>query len=305
MTDDSLETLCDRQILRALRLNEAAPVSDITRMSPQATREAYAVGRAPWNEGGPAMKASERGEYSTAEDAIAFVRHVPEDATGVLVYLHGGGWVTGSTETHDGIMRRIAEASHRTVVGLDYPLAPESRRERTLRLLSEVCDRIFEAESGRIAFGGDSAGAELALSLALLRRDAGKRMPDRLALLYPALWPDFDTDSYRLRGEGDFGLSEARMRAYFGHYLGEGGEALDTEPDCRGLPDTLILGAALDCLLDDAFEIARQLADANVPLLMQVVPGAPHGFLHYSLASRLARRANRDIGRFLRLAVGR
>ena len=267
----SADPLVDPELALCMAENAKRPASDVTAMTPQETREVYAQSRVPWNRGLPQMAEVRRGSLPAAHVEVPEVTFVPHEAeAGATIYLHGGGWVMGGTATHDGIMRRVAELSRRTVIGLDYPLAPESRRSATLSVCISAVGQALERCEGPAVLAGDSAGAELSLSVALSLRDQGARLPDGLCLAYPALWPRFETASHVRSGDGRFGLSTDKMRSYWGHYLG-GEDALPEWPNVSGLPRSFVLGAALDCLLDDARDLARMLEAAGVEHELQVL----------------------------------
>ena len=150
---------------------------------------------------------------------------------------------------------------------------------------------VMEGREGPVLLGGDSAGAELSVAVTLDLRARGGRLPEGLVLAYPALWPRFDTPSHRRAGDGRFGLSTARMRASWRHYLGDE-EALPGRPDLAGFPRCFLLGAALDCLLDDTLDLARQIQAAGGRYELRVPHGSVHGFLHYASAAQVAQIAS-------------
>ena len=292
--------IVDPELALCMADNAERPASDVATMTPQDAREVYAQSRVPWNTGLPKMAEVGRGTLSVAGADMPFVTFVPHAAdAGTTIYLHGGGWIMGSTATHDGIMRRIAELSRRSVIGLDYPLAPEFRRSTIVSACISAVSQVLERYDGPIVLAGDSAGAELSLSVALALRDQGAPLPDGLCLAYPALWPRFETASHGRSGHGRFGLSTDKMQGYWQHYLG-GEEALLDVPDVSGLPRCFVLGAALDCLLDDALDLAHLLAAAGVDHELHVPDGSVHGFLHYSSAAQVAMDALQEIARFIR-----
>lgn len=299
--DESARPTVDPALADCLARNSDRPAADITSMTPQQARAVYAESRLPWNDGQPAMAEVVRGLLPGGTGGLRFVRLVPQQAEpGTVVYFHGGGWVTGSIATHDGIMRRLAELSGRSVVGLDYPLAPETRRAAMLAACLAALRQVMEEGEGPVVLAGDSAGAELALACALALRDAGARLPDGLCLAYPALWPRFETPSHLRLGDGRFGHSTAKMRAYWQHYLGDDEEHLPARPELSGLPPCYLLGAQYDCLLDDTLDLARLLREAGAAPELSVPAGSVHGFLHYAAAAPIALDALRDLARFIR-----
>src|SRR5262249_13751346 len=127
-------------------------------------------------------------------------------AGGPIVYLHGGGFVVGSLETHDRIMRLLARAAGRVVIGVDYPLAPEHKFPLALQLVARFVRSL--ADSGGVALAGDSAGAHLALAAALQLRE---QSPVVCLLLYYGMYGLRDSLSRRLYGGELDGLDETAL----------------------------------------------------------------------------------------------
>ena len=142
----------------------------------------------------------------------------------VLVYYHGGGWVIGSIETHDGLCRAIANESGAIVASVDYRLAPEHRFPAAVedayaafcQLQSRAAE--FGGDPARIGVGGDSAGGNLAAVVTLLSRDRGGPQIAWQLLAYPATDCDLDSGSYRDFADG-FGLNRAEMSWFWDHYV--------------------------------------------------------------------------------------
>ena len=135
--------------------------------------------------------------------------------SGLVVYFHGGGFVIGDLESHDAHCRRLAHHSGQRVMAVDYRLAPEhpfpAGHDDALAATRWAFDHAAElgADPARIGVGGDSAGGNLAASVALdLRADPERRLKLQM-LLYPAVWPDEETASRRER-DGPV-LSKAAM----------------------------------------------------------------------------------------------
>ncbi|AWJ87425.1 acetylesterase (plasmid) [Azospirillum sp. TSH58] len=217
----------------------------------------------------------------------------------VMVYFHGGGFVVNSVDTHDRLLRLLARHSGAVICAVRYSLAPERRfphqHEEALAALRWVgaAGPAHGIDPERIAVGGDSAGANLALGLALAARAPGE---PRLAfglLFYGMFAHDFDTLSHRRFGDGRYGLTTARMRWYWRQYLGNAApddpRAAPLRADLHGLPPLLLLAADLDCLRDDTLRLAERLAEAGVPHRLAVYDGLPHSF---ATATRLVDRAH-------------
>ena len=147
-----------------------------------------------------------------------------------LIYIHGGGWVIGSLDTHDGACRRLALAGDFLVASVDYRLAPEHKFPAGLEDCVAAVRWIaahgaeWGIDPSRLAIAGDSAGANLALATLLSLRDAG---PTRCApgLLYGAYDADADatTPSRDAYGDGSYILSNDDMRWFWNHYLNSEG----------------------------------------------------------------------------------
>ena len=185
------------------------------------------------------------------------------------------------------ILRRFAHASGATVIGVDYPLAPEHPFPAAARATGAVVDALLrDAPSGcRFALAGDSAGANLALVEAIRRRDAAAPAPACLLLYYGVYGPHRRTRSVARLGDGRYGLSAQALRRYEDAYLG-GRPAADPAAfpllAClERLPPTLLVAAELDPLLDDSRALQRRLRRAGSRVALRREPGLVHGFLSY------------------------
>ncbi|MBJ7439528.1 MAG: alpha/beta hydrolase fold domain-containing protein, partial [Sphingopyxis sp.] len=150
----------------------------------------------------------------------------------------------------------------------------------------------------RFVFGGDSAGANMALALAIRLRDGGRAMPRWLALLYGCYAPGLDTDSVRTFGGGGYGLTHERMEWYWRNYLA-GADAIEAIPlraKLSGLPPVFLGIAEADTVADESRLLAAKLESVEV----KVWRGATHGFLQMSRDVALARSAIADVAALIR-----
>lgn len=207
----------------------------------------------------------------------------------VLVYFHGGGWVHGSLDTHDGVCRALCARTPCLVLAVDYRLAPEHRFpaavEDAWAATAWVAEhaRSLGGDPERIAVGGDSAGGNLAAVVAVRARDQGLSLRHQL-LVYPVTDADFDRPSYLANAEG-YGLTRSSMRWYFDHYLGPGGDA--THPEVSviraesliGVAPATVLTAEYDPLRDEGEAYAARLEAASVPVCLTRYEGLIHGFI--------------------------
>ncbi|WP_426959714.1 alpha/beta hydrolase [Muricoccus radiodurans] len=234
----------------------------------------------------------------------------------VLIYLHGGGWVWNSVDTHDTLMRRYATGSGAAVIGPDYALSPEAAFPQALEEMAGVVRWVAAkgAEWGldgtRIVLGGDSAGANLALGAALLLRqsDPGLRLSG-LLLNYGVFDDRMATPSYAEFAEG-YGLTREKMRFYWDCYTPDPTDrmspyAAPARADLRGLPPCLIHIAELDVLADENRAMAVALRQAGVAVEEGTFPGTVHGFLRAADHVSAARRAVDSAAAWLRRVTER
>jgi acetyl esterase len=220
----------------------------------------------------------------------------------VLIYLHGGGWVWNSIDTHDPLMRSYAAGAGCAVIGPDYALSPEAAFPQALEEVAAVARWVaaYGAEWGldgaRIVLGGDSAGANLALGAALLLRQSDPMLQLRGLLLNYGVFDDrMATPSYAEFADG-FGLTREKMRFYWDCYAPNPADrfspfAAPARADLRGLPPCLIQIAELDVLADENRHMAAALRAAGVSVEDETFPGTVHGFLRARDHVPAARRA--------------
>jgi acetyl esterase len=205
-----------------------------------------------------------------------------------LLWLHGGGWVVGSLESHDPVCRYLASRTPCCVVAVDYRLAPEHPFPAGLDDAWAATEWTFReaaaigADASRVAVGGDSAGGNLAAVIALRARD--RAVPLALqVLVYPVTDFDLDTESYREHGTG-LNLSRAKMEWYWRQYLdGADGLHRDASPlraeDPAGLAPAVVITAEHDPLRSEGDAYAARLAEAGVSVAHTGYDGMIHGFI--------------------------
>ncbi len=212
-----------------------------------------------------------------------------ESPAPVLVYFHGGGWVTGSLVSHHGLCATLARLSGCVVCAVDYRLAPEHRFPSAVDDAWDATTWVAEnaeevgGRRGALAVGGDSAGGNLAAVCALRARDAGLPLALQL-LVYPVCDADLDTSTYREFADGH-GLTAVSMRWFWDHYLPAGdGDRFhpDASPlragDVSRTAPALVITAGCDVLRDEGEAYARLLADSGVPVTLSRYDGMIHGF---------------------------
>lgn len=202
----------------------------------------------------------------------------------LLMYLHGGGWVVGDLDTHDGTCRMLALHSGCTVISVQYALAPENPFPAGLDDATAAFDHISEDPKRfgglpvRVAVAGDSAGGNLAAALCLIRR------PSAAALIYPATDLRMASTSIKTFAEGYF-LTREDMLWYRGQYLGDPRLVIDPRvspllaDDLGGFPPTAIWTAGFDPLRDEGAAFATRLGESGVDTAYRCYPDQIHGFL--------------------------
>ncbi len=232
----------------------------------------------------------------------------------LVMFLHGGGWVTGDLDSHDATCRALANASGCKVVAIDYRLAPEHKfpagLEDSYAALRWLAAHAAELgiDARRIAVCGDSAGGNLAAAVALMARDRGGPALAFQVLVYPVTQHAFDTPSYREYGQG-YLLTLEGMQWNWNHYLPDAAAGRDPlaspllAPDLRGLPPALVIVAECDPLCDESEAYAARLAAAGVAVDCKRYDGMLHAFFTLGQVFDDGRAAVAYAGEALRRAL--
>jgi acetyl esterase len=217
----------------------------------------------------------------------------------ILVYAHGGGWVMGDLETHDGLCRHLAAATGWAVLSVDYRRAPEAVHPAAADDVEAALTWARDRGPGRVAVGGDSAGAHLAAVVARRQRDAGRTVAAQV-LICPVLdpaaaYPELD----------DFGLHRDEMRFFWDAYVPVGVDRAepDVDPfraDLAGLAPAMVVTAELDILRDEGERYAAGLMAAGVPVVSVRYQGVNHNFVRKLAIFDAAHVAVAQIGAALR-----
>ena len=204
-----------------------------------------------------------------------------------LLYLHGGGFVIGSLETHDSLCRQLALRSGCTVVALDYRLAPEYRFPAAaddawaaLQALASEPAR-YGLTGAALAVAGDSAGGTLAAVSALRARDHGLPLALQL-LITPGTTALADTASHRLFAHG-FLLDSDAIHWFFDHYIDRQDRHdwrfAPLMAEVEGVAPAAVILAECDPLVDEGLAYADRLRAAGVPVELELVRGMTHDFI--------------------------
>lgn len=281
---------------------------DLAAMSPAEARCVAEEVRAPWTRGGPRMTA-------TTEEVVDGVRvrcydPGPDVTKPALIYLHGGGWTLFSLDTHDRIMREYAGRAGVMVVGVDYALAPEAKYPAALEQVVSVARWLStRGAERRIAIGGDSAGANLALAACIRLRDEGDAQLIRAMVLnYGVFERSSSPEAHeRFGGPGNM-LTGDEMEGFWRNYLRDDADAKDplvcpVRAELQGLPPTFLVVPECDLLAEQSVHLADRLRAARVPMELNIYRGAAHSFLEAVSISPLASRAFAETATWLRATL--
>jgi acetyl esterase len=231
----------------------------------------------------------------------------------LIVFFHGGGWVTGSLETHDRICRRIAQATMALVVSVDYRLAPWHKYPIPLAdcydavLWAAATASELGADADRLMVMGDSAGGNLAAAVCLMARDQDGPAIHRQILIYPAVDGTLSAPSHQLYTDAPL-LSRVGIHYFRDQYLRSPQDIQEAyfspllATDLSQLPPAFILTAEYDPLRDEGEQFAQRLAAAGVPVRYQDYPGMVHAFMSFPRHCSAAAAAIEAIGEYVKAA---
>jgi len=289
--DSQARSYLDRMVELGLRPSEELSVAEARKQA---------------EDGAPVLfgpKESVAAIEDTEVDGVPVRLYTPAAADGerLVVYFHGGGWVIGSLDTHDGSCRALANRSGCRVASAGYRLAPEHRFPAAVEDCWKVTRWAFDQRAA-VAVAGDSAGGNLAAVMAVRARDGGLPLAGQ-ALVYPVTDWQFDTTSYERNAEG-YGLTLPAMRWYWDHYLG-GADGLHPEASplraesLAGVAPALVVVCEFDPLRDEGVAYAERLRQAGVPVRLSEYEGMIHGFIRMQALIDRSQDLLNELARFL------
>lgn len=223
------------------------------------------------------------------------------DSRSILLFFHGGGWVTGNIDSYNKVCTHMAQFTGHTVVSVDYRLAPEHKFPCGLEDCYAVAKEIFidspmkNIPLENITLIGDSAGGNLAAALSLMARDRGEFFPHRQILIYPAVYNNYTETSpfASVRENGtNYLLTSKRMSDYMELYSSQKEDFYNPyfapllSQDFTRQPKTLIITAEFCPLRDEGELYGKMLRSAGNDVTIHRIPDALHGFI--SLPPRFA-----------------
>lgn len=210
----------------------------------------------------------------------------------VIAYFHGGGYVVGSLDSHDGVCRELAARTGCAVLGVGYRLAPEHRFPTAFEdgedMLLWLCEHgsPLGLDASTVIIAGDSAGATLAAALAIRAVQQpffGLGLKGQL-LCYPVTDASGKRSSHTVFGEG-YLLEDETLDWFYGHYARTDADREDWRfspllaESLEGVAPAIVLLAGLDPLLDEGRAYAERLRSAGVDVQCLLEPGLTHDLL--------------------------
>ena len=223
----------------------------------------------------------------------------------IILYLHGGGYVVGSINTHRAMVSRIARASNARALAIDYRLAPEHPFPAAVEDATAAYRWLLAQgyQPGKIIISGDSAGGGLALALLLAIRDAVLPMPAGAVPISP--WTDLEGtgESVRTRAKKDVMVTQDNLQSsakqYYGKHDPKNPLVSPVHANFRGLPPLLIQVGDAEILLDDATRVAKSAKAAGVQVELEVWDDMPHVWHVFAKLLPEGQQAIDKIGKFV------
>jgi acetyl esterase len=243
--------------------------------------------------GGPNLALAENIECDLGEELLSCRIYQREPTANsnlpLIVYLHGGGWMINSINTHDYLHRCYAKLTGATVVAPAYAKSPEHPFPVALNQITRLIKKLSKGElmenaCRKVVVGGDSAGGNLALTSALALRADGFADLAGVIVNYGVLDDDFETASYKRFGRGDFLLSTEAMKMFFRNYIGSKSSILDPlvtplKADIRALPPLFISVGEADVLASENVALAQKALEQGVSCDLDFYSGLMHGYI--------------------------
>jgi len=253
-------------------------------LSPTDARSLYSAGQVPSTE-----VVHEIRDVQAGAIPCRLYRPSAQTDLGLLVFFHGGGWVIGDLNSHDGVCRSLANKSGHAVLSVDYRLAPEHKFPAAFDDCAAAVKWAFEnaktlgIDNSRMAVGGDSAGGNLAAAVAL-----AEVVPLKFQMLiYPAVDMRMESPSINENANGPI-LTKSVMAWFVAHYMSSDADRahisaspmLASDEQLKKMPPAIVITAQFDPLRDEGEAYGKRLVENGVSATITRYNGAFHGFFN-------------------------
>lgn len=230
-----------------------------------------------------------------------------------LIYFHGGGFVIGDLDTHDGLCRMFANEAVCRVIAVHYRLAPEHKFPAAADdayaalVFAKANASRLGIDPNAIAVGGDSAGGNLAAVVAQMAKEKGGPKLVYQMLLFPVTQIGGETKSLNAFAEGYF-LEKKALEWFYASYITKGQNSGDPKlspleaKDLRGLPPAFVMLGGFDPLHDEGLSYAQKLREAGVPVTIDDHADMVHCFVYLQAVVPQAVQAMKTASAALRKA---
>lgn len=230
----------------------------------------------------------------------------PLPTHGTVLYLHGGGYVFGSTRSHLGLLASLAHAAHTEVFAIDYRLAPEHPCPAAIEdAVAAYAALVHERDPGQIVIAGDSAGGGLTAATLCAIRDAELPMPAGAVLISP--WLDLTHASPAKRTRYDYIFpeqSEPARRAYAATLGLDDPRVSPLHAALHDLPPLLVLAGEVEAIAEDARRFAARVREEGGSVELELQPDEIHVYPMFAELSARAQSGMGKIARFVRQRTG-
>ncbi len=278
-------------------------------LSVEVQREQMNKMMAPYNKGNLISRVDNQHIPNEGFDIpIRIYSNYSENNLPILLFFHGGGWVVGNINTHDGICRQLAKVTKAVIVSVDYRLAPEHPYPTPLLDCYAALEWVYNnaatvgGNPKKIAVGGDSAGGNLAAAVCLKAKAENGPKIAYQALVYPVTdLSKLTTPSYQ-NFATKFFLTKEMMAQYINHYVADEPTKLEAyaspllAKDLTNLPPALVITAGFDPLRDEGETYGERLKAAGVPVTITRYKGTIHGFFGLGALGTAGVDAVKEVG---------
>lgn len=209
-----------------------------------------------------------------------------------IMYFHGGGWILGDENTHDRLIREIANGVNAAVIFLKFTPSPEAKYPKAIDEAYEATKYIYEnakalnIDASKLVVMGDSVGGNMATVVSILAKERGGPKINYQVLFYPVTAANFENESYNKFSNG-YWLSKEAMKWFWDAYLPDENKRnqytasplLASREQLKGLPPALIITNEYDVLRDEGEAYAHKLMDARVKTTAVRLLGSIHDCL--------------------------